>query len=60
MKKIIASLLTLSLLTPALALAHPGDWGSGGWGRHGRSGPYSGGSGQGRFLPAAATAVPLG
>ena len=38
MKKIIASLLTLTLLTPALAFAHPGDWGPG-WGRHGGPDP---------------------
>jgi len=61
MKKIIASLLTLTLLTPALAFAHPGDWGPpGGWGRHGGNGPHWGGPGPVRFLPEAATAVLTG
>ncbi|MEN4603775.1 DUF6515 family protein [Pantoea agglomerans] len=63
MKKIIASLLTLTLtlLTPALAFAHPGDWGPpGGWGRHGGHGPHWGGPGPVRFLPEAATAVLIG
>ncbi|QIA51314.1 hypothetical protein GW574_02745 [Pantoea agglomerans] len=61
MKKIIASLLTLTLLTPALAFAHPGDWGpQGGWGRHGGHGPRWGGPGPVRFLPEAATAVLIG
>ncbi|WP_191938158.1 DUF6515 family protein [Pantoea agglomerans] len=55
MKKIIASLLTLTLLTPALAFAHPGDWG-----RHGGHGPHWGGPGPVRFLPEAATAVLIG
>ncbi|MFW0697933.1 DUF6515 family protein [Pantoea sp. R13S299] len=66
MKKIIASLLTLTLLTPALAFAHPGDWGPG-WGRHGGPGPHWvgprphwGGPGPYRFLPEAATAVLIG
>lgn len=66
MKKVIASLLTLTLLTPALALAHPGDWGPpGDWGRHGGPGHHWGGSGPHwggpvRFLPDAATAVLIG
>ena len=61
MKKIIASLLTLTLLTPALAFAHPGDWGPpGGWDRHGGHGPHWGGPGPVRFLPEAATAVLIG
>lgn len=60
MKKIIASLLTLALLTPALAFAHPGDWGPGGWGRHGGPGPHWDGPGPVRFLPEAATAVLIG
>lgn len=61
MKKIIASLLTLTLLTPALAFAHPGDWGPpGGWGQHGGHGPHWGGPGPMRFLPEAATAVLIG
>lgn len=61
MKKIIASLLTLTLLTPALAFAHPGDGGPpGGWDRHGGHGPHWGGPGPVRFLPEAATAVLIG
>lgn len=60
MKKIIASLLTLTLLTPALAFAHPGDWGPGGWDHHGGPGPRWGGPGPVGFLPEAATAVLIG
>jgi len=59
MKKIIASLLTLTLLTPALAFAHPGDWGPG-WGRHGGPGPHWDRPRPMRFLPEAATAVLIG
>ncbi|MDF2041118.1 MULTISPECIES: DUF6515 family protein [unclassified Pantoea] len=66
MKKIIASLLTLTLLTPVLAFAHPGDWGPG-WGGHGGPDPHWvgpghhwGGPGPIRFLPEAATAVLIG
>lgn len=55
MKKVIASLLALTLLTPAIAFAHPG-----GWGPHGGPGPHWGGPGPVRFLPEAATAVLIG
>jgi len=61
MKKVIASLLSLALLTPALAFAHPGEWGPhGGWGPHRGSGPGWDGRGPVRFLPEAATAVLIG
>ena len=67
MKKMIASLLTLTLLAPALASAHPGGWGPPGgwephegWGRHGGPAPRWGGPGPLRFLPEAATAVLIG
>ncbi|AIX73913.1 MAG: DUF6515 family protein [Mixta calida] len=62
MKKVIASLLALTLTAPAVAVAHPygpapgpgwrhgGEWGGHGWGR---PAPF-------RFLPEAATAVLIG
>ncbi|MDE1187469.1 MAG: hypothetical protein PW844_13465 [Pantoea sp.] len=53
MKKVIASVLALTLLTPAIALAHPGPWGPG-------PGPHWGGPGPLHFLPDAATAVLIG
>lgn len=55
MKKVIASLLALTLLSPAIVSAHPGDWGH----DHG-PGPGWGGPGPGGFLPDAATAVLIG
>lgn len=54
MKKVIAPLLALTLLSPAVALAHPGGWG------HGPGPGWGGGPGPGRFLPDAATAVLIG
>jgi len=60
MKKIIASLLTLALLTPALAFAHPGDWGPGGWGRHGGPGHHWGGPGAVVGLTEAGTGGEIG
>ncbi len=62
MKKVIASLLALTLLSPALVSAHPGGWGPGPgpgphWGGHGRG---WGGPGPLRFLPEAATSVLIG
>ena len=66
MKKVIASVLALTLIAPAIAFAHP--WGpgpgphwGGGPGPHwGGPGPRWGGSGPLRFLPEAATAVLIG
>ncbi|HBZ16940.1 DUF6515 family protein [Pantoea sp. NPDC088449] len=57
MKNVIASVLALTLLTPAISHAYPGGWGPGPhWGR----GPHWGGPGPLRFLPEAATAVLIG
>ncbi|MFS2223698.1 DUF6515 family protein [Pantoea sp. B65] len=58
MKKIIASLLALTLISPLVASANPGGWGPGGpgpgWhGGHGGPGPLN-------FLPSAAEAVLIG
>lgn len=54
MKKIIASLLALTLFAPLMTSAHPGGWGPGpGW--HGGPGPARPG-----FLPGAAEAVLIG
>lgn len=58
MKKVISTLLSLTLLSPVLVSAHPGDWGPG-------RGPYwghGGGHGPGRLsiLPDAAAAVIIG
>ncbi|MFH8134352.1 DUF6515 family protein [Pantoea osteomyelitidis] len=55
MKKVIASLLALTLITPAIAFAHPGGWGPG---PHGHWG--GGGGGPLRFLPDAAVGVLIG
>ena len=44
MKKVIASLLALTLLSPALVSAHPGGWGPG-------PGPHWGGYGRGWGAP---------
>lgn len=60
MKKVIASVLALTLLTPAIALAHPGPWGPGPGPHWGGPGPHWGGPGPLRFLPDAATAVLIG
>ena len=54
MKKVIASLLALTLITPAIAFAHPGGWGPG---PHGH---WGGGGGPLRFLPDAAVGVLIG
>ncbi|KGT94855.1 hypothetical protein NG99_06830 [Erwinia typographi] len=56
MKKVMSALLALTLLSPTLALAHPGGWGPGpgpGW-HHG------GGPDRLSFLPEAAAAVLIG
>ncbi|GLR09490.1 hypothetical protein COO59_04710 [Mixta theicola] len=66
MKKVIASLLALTLTAPVVAVAHPGGGPGPGW--HHDSGPgwhHGGGGGWGRpapfrFLPEAATAVLIG
>ncbi|ARJ43817.1 hypothetical protein B1H58_18365 [Pantoea alhagi] len=58
MKKVIASLLALTLTTPVIALAHPGEPGPG-W-HHGGDGPGWGRPAPFRFLPEAATAVLIG
>lgn len=69
MKKLIGSLLVISLLSPGLALAHPG-WGGPGGGP-GWGGPHGGGPGWGGprgggpvwgggFLPDLATGVIIG
>ena len=57
MKKVMTTLLALSLLAPALASAHPG-----GWGPPGPGPGWHGGGGPGRlsFLPDAAAAVLIG
>jgi len=63
MKKVMTTLFALSLLTPALASAHPGGWGPGpGPGWHHDGGGWHGGRGPGRlsFLPGAAAAVLIG
>lgn len=70
MKKLIASLLALTLAAPVAAIAHPGGPGPGpGWHHGGEGGPgwHHGGEGRGwgrpapfRFLPEAATAVLIG
>ncbi|WP_343554015.1 DUF6515 family protein [Pantoea sp.] len=59
MKTVIASVLALTLLTPAISFAHPGYWGPGPGPRWG-GGPHWGHPGPLRFLPEAATAVLLG
>lgn len=59
MKKIVASLLALTLISPLVASAHPGGWGPGGPGP-GWHGGGPGGPGPLRFLPSAAEAVLIG
>jgi len=59
MKNVIASVLALTLLTPAICFAHPYGWGPGP-GPHWGGGPRWGGPGPLRFLPEAATAVLIG
>lgn len=59
MKNVIASVLALTLLTPAISFAHPGGWGPGP-GPHWGGGPRWDGPGPMHFLPEAATAVLLG
>ncbi|URQ62373.1 hypothetical protein LQ939_09195 [Pantoea alhagi] len=58
MKKVIASLLALTLTTPVIALAHPDEQGPG-W-HHGGDGHGWGRPAPFRFLPEAATAVLIG
>lgn len=54
MKKVIASVLALTLIAPAIVSAHPGGWGPGP-GPHGHWG-----GGPLRFLPEAAVGVLIG
>lgn len=71
MKKVIASVLALTLIAPAIAFAHPGGWGPGPgphghWGGPGPRGHWGGphghwgGGGPLRFLPEAAVGVLIG
>ncbi|RQM39167.1 DUF6515 family protein [Erwinia psidii] len=58
MKKVISTLLSLTLLSPVLVSAHPGGWDRGpgpGWGHGGGHGP-----GRLSILPDAAAAVIIG
>lgn len=58
MKKVIASLLVLTLTAPVIAVAHPGGGPGPGW--HHGGGPGWGRPAPFRFLPEAATAVLIG
>lgn len=58
MKKVIASMLGLILLSPAFA--HADGWGPGPGPHRGGPGPHWGGPGRLGFLPDAATAVLIG
>ena len=60
MKKVIASLLALTLTAPVIAEAHPGGGPGPGPGWHHGGGPDFGRPGPLRFLPEAATAVLIG
>lgn len=60
MKKVIASVLALTLLSPVFAFAHPGDWGHGPGPHWEGGGPHWEGPGRLGFLPDAATAVLIG
>lgn len=60
MKKVIASLLALTLTAPVIAVAHPGDGHGPGWHHGGGEGPGWGRPAPFRFLPEAATAVLIG
>lgn len=62
MKKVIASVLALTLIAPAIAFAHPGGWGPGPHGHWGGPAPrgHWGGGGPLRFLPEAAVGVLIG